>query len=74
MENSRPNEKRENAFKKAEENRKHYEDTVRRMKAQLDRTSMSSAARKPLEKAFQKLISSGPSVPNEFSEDEDEGS
>ena len=49
-------EKREKARQKTEENRKLFEDTRRKRKAQLDRTHMSSAARKPLEKAFAKLI------------------
>jgi hypothetical protein len=67
-----PNGKREKDLLKAYENRKHYEDTVRRMRARLDRTSMSSSSRKPLEKAFKKLIRGGPSVVDELNEEYDE--
>jgi hypothetical protein len=63
--------KRERDLKKSEDHRKHYEDTVRRLRAQLDRTHLSSASRKPLEKAFQRLLSQGPAAFDEFNDDYD---
>lgn len=67
-----PIEKRETDLKKADENRQQFKDTVRRMRAQLDRTSLRSHARKPLEKALQHLISRGPSLFDVLNEDDDE--
>jgi hypothetical protein len=62
MTSESPRGKREQNLKKAEENRKLFEDTVRRMRARLDRTHLSSAAHKPLEKALMKLIRHGPAA------------
>ena len=64
-------EKREKNLKAADDNRKQYEDTVRRMRARLDRTSLSSSSRRPLEKAFEKLIRQGPALADEFNENDD---
>jgi len=64
-------ERREKDLKKAEDHRKHFEDMVRRKRAQLDRTHLHSVARKPLEKAFEKLISQRPTESSESNEDDD---
>ena len=58
--------------KKADENRIQFQDAVRRLKAQLDRTPPRSSSRKALEKAYQKLISRGPSAPEESNEEDDQ--
>lgn len=67
-----PIEKRETDLKKADENRQQFKDTVRRMRAHLDRTSLRSHSRKPLEKALKQLIRRGPASFDVLNEDEDE--
>ena len=63
---------RENDRQKADENQKRYDDMLKRLRATLDRTHLSSVSRKPLEKALQKLLSQGPAAFDELKEDDDE--